>query len=195
MPSIMIHEKIGYDLSTKLHIHSYDYYLGLLAPDAPNLNGFAPKEERWMAHQRRQDYDEWKDSLDSFYHKNQTHYSRDFLIGYYIHIMTDIVYDDLLYLNVRERILKHYPMEEAHQIMSDDMYSYYFPEFGEIKTILKESSQSYDILNISKDTLLLWKEKQISRNIEESHCRYLTEQDISFLGEQVFKEVEERIEP
>ena len=66
MPTINIHEKVGYDISKKMGFHSYDYFLGLLAPDAPNVDGFAPKEERWMAHQRRKDYDEWRASLHRF---------------------------------------------------------------------------------------------------------------------------------
>lgn len=194
MPSIMIHEKVGYDLSKKLHISSYDYYLGLLAPDAPNLNGFAPKEERWMAHQRKQDYEEWKQSLVQFYQKEKNNYSRDFLIGYAIHILTDIVYDDLLYLKIRERILKDYSMEEAHQVMGLDMEHYSFPEIHEIQNILSGSNQSYDILNITKDTMLLWKEKRMSQVNETYNCKYLNDGDVSFLSEQVFKEFMSKFE-
>lgn len=46
MPSLIIHQKIGYEISKKLLLNSYDYYLGIIAPDAPNVDGFAPKVER-----------------------------------------------------------------------------------------------------------------------------------------------------
>ena len=84
MPSISIQEKVGYEIGKILSISSYDYYLGLLAPDAPNLEGFASKEERWRAHQRRQDYHEWREALDRFYIQEKDHYPHDFLLGYYL---------------------------------------------------------------------------------------------------------------
>ena len=62
MPNITIHEKIGYELSKELNTNSYDYYLGLLSPDTPNLNGFGPKEERWASHVRRKDLNEWRNT-------------------------------------------------------------------------------------------------------------------------------------
>ena len=97
MPSIIIHEKVGETIGKQLGIHSYDYYLGLLAPDAPNLEGFGSKEERWMAHQRRKDRDEWREAILKFYHQEKDHYPKDFIKGYYIHVLTDIVYDSFFY--------------------------------------------------------------------------------------------------
>ena len=47
MPTTMIHEKIAYDLAKKYpELDTSDFYLGILAPDTPNLHGFAPKEMR-----------------------------------------------------------------------------------------------------------------------------------------------------
>lgn len=79
MPSAIIHEKVGYLLRKKLNINSYDYYLGLIAPDSPNLNGFAPKDERWPAHVRRKELNEWREALFKFYLKNKESYNKDFL--------------------------------------------------------------------------------------------------------------------
>ncbi|MBR3210890.1 MAG: hypothetical protein IKF71_03010 [Bacilli bacterium] len=195
MPTINIHEKVGYEIGKKVNLHSYDYYLGLLAPDAPNLKGFAPKEERWMAHQRREDYDDWRDALHRFYQQEKDHYPREFLLGYFIHILTDIVYDDFFYLKVREKILNDYSLEESHQVMRNDMEKYRFLEMSMIQDLLKKNHTSYDILNISSKELSLWKEKQISLFQKETSCDYITEDIINALVDEVYKELLMRIEP
>ncbi len=194
MPNIMIHEKVGNYISKKINVNSYDYYLGLLAPDAPNLEGFAPKEERWMAHQRRKDYDEWREALISFYNREKDNYPKDFILGYYIHILTDIVYDDFLYLKVREEILKEYDLEKSHDIMRKDMDKYYFEEIEDIKKILNSSNSSYDILNISSKKILLWKEKEMSTWDHSNTSKYITKEITCFLEEQVYNELVSKIE-
>ena len=46
MPNIFIHEKVAYNLAKEnKYLDTPNFYLGVLAPDAVNLNGFAPKEE------------------------------------------------------------------------------------------------------------------------------------------------------
>ena len=194
MPSIIIHEKIGEFISKKKGISSYDYYLGILAPDTPNLEGFAPKEERWMAHQRKKDYNEWRESIYNFYQKEKENYPKDFLLGYYIHVVTDIVYDDYFYLKVREKIEKKYSKEESHTKMREDMNKYSFDDISIIKKILDESTNSYDILNIKKDTLLKWKEKEMSSWNHNNESKYMTEEIIEELEQSVLKEIEERLE-
>ena len=125
MPSIMIHLEVGYLLSKKNNLNSYNYYLGLIAPDSPNLYGFGIKEERWSAHVRRKDLKEWRESLKYFYLKEKDNVPKDFLLGYTIHILTDIIYDDFFYKQVKEEILKDNILEEdAHNTMRNDMDNY-----------------------------------------------------------------------
>ena len=191
MPTIMIHEEVGYYLSKELNISSYDFYLGLLAPDSPNLEGFAPKEERWQAHLRRYDYKEWRQALKEFYQKEKTNYPKDFLLGYIIHVLTDIIYDEFFYLKVREEIEKEYSRDDSHTIMRNDMSRYYFKEIEEITELLKNKNNSYDILNISKETLLKWKEKTISLFPKENTSIYQTKEIIQKLNQKVLEELKE----
>ncbi len=191
MPSITIHEEVGEYLSNIIHINSYDYYLGLLAPDAPNLNGFAEKEIRWKAHVRRKDLQEWRKALQEFYQEEKSHFPKDFIIGYYIHILTDIIYDDFMYLKVRESIEKDgYSREESHQVMRQDMLNYR-SENPSWSKILLESTKSYDIQGITKDELSKWKEHQILLNdtIKNNSCKYITDEIINELNELVEKEL------
>lgn len=190
MPSAIIHEKVGYLLGKKLNINSYDYYLGLLAPDSPNLNGFAPKEERWPAHVRRKDLNEWREALLKFYLARKNNYPKDFLLGYYIHILTDIVFDDFFYKKIRKEIkMQGYSKEDAHQIMSNDMEEYYFNEFDEIKEVLKNNQISYNINNISKELLTSWKDKIINAPIKSNKREFVTEEVVENLAHIVYEEL------
>lgn len=190
MPNIMIHEEVGHYLSNKINKNSYNYYLGLLAPDSPNTYGFGKKEDRWLAHQRRKDYDEWRKSLKDFYQVEKTNYDEDFLLGYYIHILTDIVYDDFLYLRVREEILKdNHTLEESHDIMRNDMDKYYFKEIENIKEILNSDNTTYEINGISKELMSEWKDKTLNELTTENKSIYLTDEIINELNELVYKEL------
>lgn len=190
MPSAIIHEKVGYLLGKKLNINSYDYYLGLLAPDSPNLNGFAPKEERWPAHVRRKDLNEWRKALLEFYLESKNSYPKDFLLGYYIHILTDIVFDDFFYKKIRKEIKRQgYSKEVAHQLMSNDMEEYFFNEFAEIKELLNNNETSYSINNISKDLLTSWKDKVIRSPIKSNKREFVTEEVIENLARIVYEEL------
>ena len=80
VPSIIIHEEVGYYLSDKINKNSYEYYLGILAPDAVNLEGFAEEKERWTSHIRKQlwknfprkiMYQKWKKKEIKLYKKNK----------------------------------------------------------------------------------------------------------------------------
>lgn len=190
MPNIMIHEEVAYFLSKKINKNSYNYFLGVLAPDAPNTYGFGKKEDRWLAHQRKKDYNEWRKSLKEFYQKEKNNYEEDFLLGYYIHILTDIVYDDFIYLKVREKIIEYgYSMEESHDIMRNDMDKYYFKEISDIKEILNKENTTYEINGISKELMVKWKDKTLNELSNVNESRYISDDVINTLNELVYKEL------
>lgn len=189
MPNIVIHEQVGYLLSKKININSYDYYLGLLAPDSPNINGLAPKNERWQAHVRKKDLQDWKKSLHKFYKKEKNNYNKDFIIGYVIHILTDIVYDESYYLKVKDKIQKDYINEDSHIIMRNDMDNYSFRELKYIYEILREKDITYSINNISTELMKKWKSIQIEKNIGENTSKYIDEKLVKQLTKKVEKEL------
>lgn len=189
MPSIRIHEKIGYEIGKKFNLSSYDYYLGLMAPDAVNLEGFASKEERWTSHRRKENRVEWRQELKKFYEEVKNIYPKEFLIGYCIHILTDIVYDDFFYLPVRDIIEKTTTREHSHEVMRKDMDYYSFREWENIRNILKQEKTSYDILNIKKDTLSKWKNKQLEYEVLENKSTYITEEVLRKLEQKVLEEI------
>ena len=190
MPSITIHLQVGYLISRKININTYNYYLGLIAPDSPNLNGFGTKEERWTAHIRKKDLNKWRKNLKDFYYNEINNYPKDFLLGYYIHILTDIIYDDYFYKLVKEEIIKDNILEEnTHNTMREDMDKYYFKELDLIKKILLNDNTSYNINSISKEKIILWKNKCINNFPSNNNSKYISNNLIKDLADKIYEEL------
>ena len=192
MPNIRIHEEVAY-IYTRNH-KEYDnkyFYLGVLAPDSPNLEGFAPKVERWTAHQRDKDYDEWERKIKKFYIENKDKYNKYFIFGYLFHVITDIVYDRDIYLDVRKIIMKdNVSLEDSHNVMRKDMdyYGTNFKEFDYIKNKLLELDEYYDILNITKEKLEAWTKLNLEEQ-EKKQPKYINIEIIDKLAKKVEKEL------
>ena len=192
MPNIRIHEEIAY-LYTRNHrdLDNKNFYLGVLAPDTPNLHGFGPKKERWTAHQRDKDYDEWERNIKRFYNENKSKYNKYFILGYLFHVITDIVYDRDIYLDVREEIIKDgITLEDSHNIMRKDMdyYGTTFKEYDYIIDKLLEVEEFYDILNIKKEDLKEWMLLNTKKE-QEKKPKYINSSIINKLLKNVEKEL------
>lgn len=126
MPACMVHLYIGYRFKKSCHLvkNSAQFYLGCIAPDAVNLDGFAPKEVRYSAHLRKTDLDEWMQNAIDFYTDNQEKIGRDFLLGYVLHIFSDIAwdkkYDKLLWDALKERGL---PTEQQFSARWEELFA------------------------------------------------------------------------
>lgn len=198
MPTVIIHEEVAYLMTKKYQeLDQGDFYLGALAPDAPNLHGFAPKELRWTAHLRDENLDIWLNNVKEFYQNNEDKYNKYFLLGYVFHIITDIVYDRSFYGRVIEKIQRdNIKKEDQHDVIRDSMLSYGYetakePFFSEIKKKLQNVS-GYNIRNIEKETLIAWKNKCLSNHNSENNKnkknKYITKNDIIELTSKVEEE-------
>ena len=183
MPSSNIHLKVGYELNKRLNINSTDFIVGNIAPDAVNLNGFAPKEERWTSHLRDKDYDIWIEKAHDFYNDNVDKYENEFLLGYISHILTDVIHDKYLYMKQRREILKttNCQDDEAHDLLRKDMDNYSFVEFEQVKEQLNKYKNTYKILNISEDKLDKWIKRVIEIYRGNSNSKYQTNEDMELL--------------
>ena len=190
MPNIRIHEEVAYNFTRKYtEFDNSEFYLGVLAPDAVNVDGFAPKIDRWTSHQRDKDYQQWKENIINFYQENKNNYNKYFIFGYLFHVITDIVYDESYYLNVREIILKdNISLEDSHNIMRNDMDNYgtNFIEYDYIKDKLKELENYYDILNIKKEILERWTKTNLEDE-EKKQSKYINKELIIDLTKDVEK--------
>lgn len=195
MPNIFIHEKVAYNIAKEnKYLDTPNFYLGVLAPDAVNLNGFASKEERWTSHLRDKNLSTWRQNIIAFYKKEKSNYDSYFLDGYLIHILTDIIFDDYFYSNVIDLIKKdHKGIEDAHPLLLKSMNDYAIVNkddklVGYIKEKLN-NADSFNIRNISKELLLSWSKKQLNYNESSSITNpYITEDLIEKITTQVSKE-------
>lgn len=196
MPNIMIHEKVAYNIAKKdKKLDTPNFYLGALAPDAVNLNGFAPKEKRWTSHLRDKDLNVWRENIKKFYYNEKDNYPTDFLKGYFIHILTDIVYDDYFYLKVTKRIKEdNKSIIDPHPVMLSYMNDYAIENENNeitkhIKNKLKEATYC-DIRNITKDDLKAWTESQLKYNTKTKYKEnpYITDDLIEKISLKVNEE-------
>ena len=186
MPNFIIHEKVGYDIGKLYNIHSYNYYLGLLAPDSNKIRILLSDKDRYNSHVRDRNYNKWRLLLKEFYLDNIDNYDSEFLIGYVIHILTDIVYDEFFYNRVITTMKNdNLCTSSYHSSMFMDMDNYYFKELYGIKDILKNGNISYNVLDINKDEMKRWKLLQISRIKYNNTCYYITDD--------IIKEIEDRV--
>lgn len=96
MPSILFHELIGYKIAKKYRKYdTNNFYLGLMVPDSVNAYGFASKEDRWRTHRRDENLKKWKENIINYYNENIDKYEKTYLMGYLIHVLTDIICDEI----------------------------------------------------------------------------------------------------
>ncbi len=193
MPNTVVHEEVGYYLSKKLDTSSYEYYLGLMAPDAVNVEHFANKQERWTSHVRDKDLNIWKENLKKFYKEEKNKINNDFLLGYTIHILTDIVYDEYFEEKIHKEILKNNQEKNYWYIKWSDMDKYSFKEQSTINTILLKNNNYIEIKNITKEKLLKWKEKYLKNQSNLNKSLYFNQKIIDNLNIRVEEELKEII--
>lgn len=97
MPGPITHLKTAYFILEKgiaSASQPEQFFLGSISPDSVNVNGHAAKEIRWPAHLRNKDLNLWLENVKSFWKNESTNVGeRSFVLGYIIHIITDIVWD------------------------------------------------------------------------------------------------------
>lgn len=193
MPNTVVHEEVGYYLSKKLDVSSYEFYLGLMAPDAVNVEHFANKQERWTSHVRDKNLNIWKENLKKFYKEEKNKINNDFLLGYTIHILTDIVYDEYFEEKIHKEILKNNQEKDYWYIKWSDMDKYSFKEQSTINTILLKNNNYIEIKNITKEKLLKWKEKYLKNQSNLNKSLYFNQKIIDNLNIRVEEELKEII--
>ena len=163
MPTSIIHLKVGYEYA-KRH-KQYDnkkFYLGIIAPDAVNLNGFAEKEKRWSAHLRDKNLDVWKSNIINFYIQNKNHFDNNYIHGYLLHVLTDIFFDEKnpieLFPKIQNKVGDEKVREEYSRQM--DMYerSQLTTDWWKYVESALQNSEAETINNIEKENIEKWKE-------------------------------------
>jgi hypothetical protein len=127
MPACMVHLYIGYRFQKSCHLiqNKSQFYLGCIAPDAVNLDGFAPKDVRYSAHLRKPELEDWMQNVIDFYSNQKGKLDRDFLLGYILHIYSDIAwdkkFDSILWNALKEQGL---PLEQQFSARWEELFAF-----------------------------------------------------------------------
>ncbi|MCI8699931.1 MAG: hypothetical protein HFJ47_01145 [Clostridia bacterium] len=177
MPTSIIHLKVGYEYAKKYK--QYDnkqFYLGLIAPDAVNLNGFAEKEKRWNAHIRDKDLDIWKSNITNFYRQNKNDFDNNYIYGYLIHVLTDIYFDEKNPTKLFPKIQNEVGHEKVREEYSKQMDLYersqLTTEWWKYVESKLKNSEAETINNIEKEYIEKWKELILKDYSEKRKTQY-----------------------
>ncbi|WMJ21853.1 zinc dependent phospholipase C family protein [Paludicola sp. MB14-C6] len=174
MPASMVHLYIGYQFQQSCHLvhNKPQFYLGCIAPDAVNLDGFAPKDIRYTAHLRKADLDDWMQNVIDFYTEYKEKLDDDFLLGYVLHIFSDIAwdkkYDHLLWAALKKRGL---PKEQQFGARWEELFAFDQLQFDEkwwtehVALELKKS-KAIPINNIDADLIDRYRIFKVDKNLQ-----------------------------
>lgn len=170
MPSILFHMKVGIEFIKKNpNLDKPQFYLGLIVPDAVNVDGFAPKEKRWPAHLRDKDLDIWENNIIDFYKNNKEKYEELYLYGYVVHVLADIVCDRV-YTEEVKPLLKGKNIEDTYEYYRNEIEKYENSQVEEEwwKKVIEnlEIANPITINGISADMIKRW-EKYTLKNYKD----------------------------
>ncbi len=106
MPLPMVHLGVAKNLVNIFDIKELpSFYLGSIAPDAVHMReGFNPEDKR-ISHMRNEDKNLWESQIISYIKAKVN--KDDFLTGYGVHILTDIIWNRTLHSSFKEKYSKH----------------------------------------------------------------------------------------
>lgn len=175
MPSTMIHLYVAKSACEKYSIiNKSEFYLGSIASDTVNLNGFASREDRYSAHFRDDNESVWIKNLDNFFEneKSDDEKKNDFLRGLMLHNIVDIAWDEYCqedifkYLN---QVSPNLPGEKFWELRWNYIYSFDTNALKsdwwtkDVRTSLLKA-KPYSFSNVSENELLAYKELICSGN-------------------------------
>ncbi len=173
MPGVVTHLKAAYIFQSKYNkvLNLAQFYLGAVCPDSVNINGHAEKSVRWPAHLRNSDINVWENNVASFCSENLEKIDKSYLLGYVLHIITDIVWDKeqdpalcvVMYKNgvpadkLKQTRWKEIDCYEAKQINQQ--------WYNSVLDYLK-LAEPLDIGTVSSSKVALWKEMILNKEYD-----------------------------
>ena len=186
MPSIAVHLTLAHAAAKALGVTDLpQFYLGNIAPDAVNVSGFAPAEERYAAHLRSRSYSEWKRQISAYRAAHAEEYALcpDFLTGVLLHLYTDIAWDEAvqpqLFDHLRGRGFKE---EELNPRKWDELRGFDSllaekQPYREAVTALTHA-EPHAVTTVTADQLALWRDKIVNLDYPYPAPQFLTEAHI-----------------
>lgn len=144
MPSSPVHLYVARLIADDLNVNdTAQYLLGSIAPDSVNLEGFAPQEVRYEAHNRSLDLDEWKKKALSVYEDTKGR-DKDFAKGVLVHILTDIFWDELIQPDMLSKLGQE---GDGYEVLKDKKWQ----ELYRFNTLITSKDWYPEVLDTLKD--------------------------------------------
>ena len=186
MMHLLIADKIYTEKFTLIHSYG-DFLLGSIAPDAVHVKENYTREIKDISHYRFNSKSHIS-YFDTFINEYHTTENKDFVVGYLVHLLSDMIWYHSIRVPFKEEFLK-----TPSQSMS--MNEVYYADCEQIEQLMfreKNASRIIEAINRSKAYTLeglieskdvkAWKEKLIfdynnKKNIL-LHTKYISEQSI-----------------
>lgn len=190
MAQPMMHMLIADKIYTEkiIPIHSYgDFLLGSIAPDAVHVKENYSREIKDISHYRFNSKSHIN-YFDTFVHEFHTPENKDFVVGYLVHLLSDMMWYHSVRVPFKEAFIKaptqNMSMNEAYYVDCEQIEQLMFGDENAsriIEAMNKGKAYSLEKL-IDAEDVDAWKEKIIfdynNRKCSLVHANYISEQHV-----------------
>lgn len=186
MMHLLITDKIYTEKSSSIHSYG-DFLLGSIAPDAVHVKENYTREIKDISHYKF-DSKSHISYFDTFFDEYYTSENKDFVVGYLVHLLSDMIWYHSVRVPFKEEFqkapLQNISMNEAYYADCEQIEQLMFFEKNTsriIETINKGNAYSLEGL-IDAEDVRAWKEKFIydynNRKNISIQTKYISEQHI-----------------
>ena len=169
MPLPMIHlataREYAKDFSTLLNCP--EFYLGSISPDAIHMRVNTERKDKNVTHLHAEG-DSWKDNVLKFLKQSKTNPNYNFLLGYGIHILTDIIWHETIYIAFKRQYEKDSnPLQDIRWAYYNDTDQLDFELYEicewrkNIWNLLKKSDRCSVEGILETDEIIAWKDRTL----------------------------------
>ena len=165
MMHLLIADKIYQEKSSSIHSYG-EFLLGSIAPDAVHMRADYTREQKQISHYRYSSQSPIS-YFDTFLGEYSTSENKDFVLGYLVHLLSDMIWYHSIRVPFKERFLQapihDMSMNEAYYADCEQIEKLLFWEEDAPRIIngIKES-KAYSLEGvIDAESIKAWKEKLI----------------------------------
>ena len=186
MMHLLIADKIYTEKSSSIHSYG-DFLLGSIAPDAVHEKANYTRELKDISHYRFNSKSQIS-YFDPFFNEYYTSENKDFVVGYLVHLLSDMIWYHSVRVPFKKEFLKapsqNMSMNEAYYADCEQIEQLMFLEKNAPRIIEAiNSGKAYSLEGlIDAENVIAWKEKLIFNYNNKKkilhHTEYISEQHI-----------------
>lgn len=186
-------------------LHCPEYYLGCISPDAIHVRGNIDKKDKRITHLHAEG-PEWENNVINFLKQNRNKKNYNFLLGYGIHILTDIIWWETVYIKFKQEYIKDQnpvqDLKSAYYNDTDqlDFELYKNSEWRESIWSLLKKSESFFVEGLLEESeITAWKshtlkyfDTKVSRH--KNPIRYFTIEELEVFMKDAADRIKDTLE-